>query len=237
MIHFSVDDTINIFENLSKEKYSSCFEEPTLLFFKELNKKYGLKVTLYCFYKAESGFALCDATSAFKDEFKENSNWLRFGFHAYDSKTKYSDYDAKKFISEAKNVYDNLYRIVSPDAVVYDVRLGFATGSRECIKAFKEEYPLFRTLYGVDDERIEYYLLPEENDILLSKGLYSDDKIGIDIKLSELRLECQTDMTAYLKNIQKRDCYAFFTHEVHLGSEKVRARITEMCEFAKGFTF
>ena len=46
MVHFSVDDTIAIFENLTKVNYSSCFEEPTLKFLKSLNEKYGLKVYL-----------------------------------------------------------------------------------------------------------------------------------------------------------------------------------------------
>ncbi len=237
MIHFSVDDTITIFENLTKGEYTSCFEEPTLLFLKKLNEQYGLRVSMYCFFESGSGFSLFDATSKFKEEFKENSHWLRFGFHAFDCKSKYDDYEADKFISEAEKVYDNLNRIVSSDAVVYDVRLGFAKGNINCIKAFKNKYPLFKTLYGVDDDRIEYYLSPEENDILLGNGILCENKVGINIKLSELRLENQTDMSEYIKEMSPREYYAFFTHEVFFGDEKTRKRIIELCEFANAFTF
>lgn len=237
MIHFSVDDTIAIFENLTKGEYTSCFEEPTLSFLKKLNEQYGLKVSMYCFFESESGFCLSEATSKYKDEFKENSHWLRFGFHACNCASKYDDYEADKFISEAEKVYDNLNRIVSSDAIVYDVRLGFAKGNLNCIKALKNKYPLFQTLFGVDDARIEYYLSPEENDILLRDGLLYEDKVGIHIKLSELRLERQTDMAEYMKNMPSRECYAFFTHEVFFGDEKVKERIVDICEFANAFTF
>ena len=237
MIHFSVDDTISIFENLTKEQYNSCFEEPTLSFLKKLNEEYGLKVSMYCFFESNTGFSLLDATSKFKDEFKKNSHWLRFGFHALGSKTKYDDYDADKFILEAEKVYDNLYRIVSSDAVVFDVRLGFAKGNINCIKAFKDKYPLFKTLYGVDDDRLEYYLSPEENDILLANGSFYDDKIGIDIKLSELRLEQQTDIVDYMTKMPLRKNYVFFTHEQFFANEEIRKRIIDMCQFENEFTF
>ena len=237
MVHFSVDDTIAIFENLTKENYSSCFEEPTLKFLKSLNEKYGLKVSMYCFFESGSGFNLSEATQKFKDEFKENSNWLKFGFHAFDSASKYDKYDADKFIKEAEQVYENLERIVSYDAIIYDVRLGFAQGSFDCIKAYKNRYPLFNILYGVDDDRIEYYLTPEENDILINEGLIFENRADITIKLSELRLEQQTNMNEYLKKMPKRDIYVFFTHEVHFKLDLVRENIVKMCEFANKFTF
>ena len=237
MIHFSVDDTIEIFENLTKEKYNSCFEEPTLLFLKKLNEQYGLKVSMYCFFESNSGFSLSNATAKFRDEFKANNHWLRFGFHAFNCTSEYDSYEADKFISEAEKVYDNLYRIVSSDAVVFDVRLGFAKGNINCIKAFKNKFPLFQTLYGADDDRIEYYLSPAENNIMLDNGSFYDDKIGIDIKLSELRLEKQRDIVEYIKKMKPCKYHAFLTHEQFFSDEKIRERIIELCEFADVFTF
>ena len=237
MVHFSVDDTIAIFENLTKGNYTSCFEEPTLKFLKDMNEKYGLKVSMYCFFESGSGFNLSNATDRFKEEFKENRHWLKFGFHALNSTSKYDGYEADEFIKEAENVYENLERIVSSDAIVYDVRLGFAKGNFACIKAFKTKHPLFKVLYGVDDDRIEYYLTPEENDILINEGQIFENKAGITVKLSELRLEQQTNMEEYLKKMPKRDIYVFFTHEVHFRLDMVKENIIKMCEFADGFTF
>ena len=62
MIHFSVDDTIDVFKNLTFKKYISCFCEPTLAFFKKLNEKYGFKVSLYCFFEDDFGFNLSKCT-------------------------------------------------------------------------------------------------------------------------------------------------------------------------------
>lgn len=237
MIHFSVDDTIKIFENLTKCEYSSCFEEPRLGFLKELNEKYGLKVSLYCFFESVSGFCLSDATEKFKDEFRENSHWLKFGFHGKDDKSKYDEYDVSMFVAEAEAVYDNLQRIVSSEALTYDIRLGFAKGNFDCVKAFKEKYPLFKNLYGADDKRIEYYLTPEENDILLDKGVFYEEKAGINIRLSEKRMERQEDVAEYIKNSCPREYFVFFTHEIFFDDEKIKNQIVKLCKLADGFTF
>ena len=226
-----------MFENLTKNNYSSCFEEPTLAFLNTLNQKHGLKVSLYCFFESSSGFNLSLATDKFKEEFKKNCHWLRFGFHAKDEKSKYDEYSAEVFISEAEDVYNNLIRIVSPDAITYDVRLGFAKGNKECIKAFKNKYPMFKNLYGVDDKRVEYYLTPEENDVLLEKGVFCDEEIGISIFLCERRLERLEDVPNYMANLAKRNCNVFFTHEVFFGDEEIKNRISKLCELADEFTF
>ena len=82
-IHFSVDDAINCFENLTRneKKYDSAFEEPFFAWIKSLHEKYDAKVSLYCFYEKE-GFSLADCTELFADDFKASSGWLKFGFHA-----------------------------------------------------------------------------------------------------------------------------------------------------------
>lgn len=241
LIHFSVDDTIAVFENLTKEEYSSCFDEPVLGFFKSLNEQYGLKVTMYCFYEKSKGFSLKDGTEKFREEFRQNSHWLKFGFHGRNCDSKYNEYEKDEFIRETELVYENLERMVSPEAISYNVRLGFATGNMECVNAFKQKYPKFQTLYGAEDKRIEYYLSKEENDVLLEQGSFFESKVGITIVLSELRLEMQQDMPSYLKRLQSRDGYAFFTHEQCFGDdaqrERVKRNLTFLCETGTTFTF
>ncbi len=82
-IHFSVDDVINSFENLTRneKKYESAFDEPFFAYIKFLHEKYNAKVSLYCFYE-NSDFSLADCTEKFSDDFKSSSSWLKFGFHA-----------------------------------------------------------------------------------------------------------------------------------------------------------
>ncbi len=57
-VHFSVDDTIWLFENLSRFGYGSIFEQPTLAFFKDLHDRFGLRVSFYCFGSFQ-GLSLC----------------------------------------------------------------------------------------------------------------------------------------------------------------------------------
>ncbi|WP_296025151.1 hypothetical protein [uncultured Treponema sp.] len=82
-IHFSVDDVINCFENLTRneKKYTSAFDEPFFAYIKSLHEKYDAKVSLYCFYEKE-GFSLAECTERFADDFKASSSWLKFGFHS-----------------------------------------------------------------------------------------------------------------------------------------------------------
>ena len=49
--HFSVDDTINIFIDLTNHSYDSIFENETLNFFRCMHEQYGGKVTFYCYYE------------------------------------------------------------------------------------------------------------------------------------------------------------------------------------------
>lgn len=89
-IHFSVDDVITSFENLTKNesKYKSAFDEPFLKYVKLLHDEFGVKTSLYCFYEKD-GFSLADCTDKFAADFSSSSDWLKFGFHALNSNYKF----------------------------------------------------------------------------------------------------------------------------------------------------
>jgi len=225
MIHFSVDDVIDIFKNLSRNSYSSCFEEPTLAFFKELYERYGFSVALYCFFEDGSGFDLTGAPRSFCREFCQNAHWLHFGFHGLNRYSDYSRSEPRQLLSDADKVYSNLRQIVSESALTYNVRLSFAAGTFDCIAALRKAYPRFHTLYGADDLRIEYYLSQAENSVLLDRGFFRDDRLGITIRLSAPRLE-KYDCQPVLPD---RDSCAFFTHECRLAEPETRRRILWLC--------
>lgn len=50
-VHFSVDDTIWLFNDLNSNNYKSAFEQPVLNFFQGLHQRYGLTVSFYCFMR------------------------------------------------------------------------------------------------------------------------------------------------------------------------------------------
>ncbi len=81
------DDIIWLFRDLTRERPKSLFDHFYLKYFKEAHDKYGFKVQMNVFYRTDyfygmDEFNLSEMTDAYKNEFRENSDWLKFGFHA-----------------------------------------------------------------------------------------------------------------------------------------------------------
>ena len=96
-VHFSIDDTIEIFGDLTQneENYKTIFDNETLKFLKECNERFGAKFSMYCFGEF-NGIDLENCTDKFKKEFEGNSEWLKFGFHALNNTRDYSKLSEKE---------------------------------------------------------------------------------------------------------------------------------------------
>ena len=234
MIHFSVDDTIDVFKYLTENKCSSVFQNPTLKAFKELNEKYGFKVSMYCFYETD-GFNLSMCPDKYRDEFRQNANWLKFGFHALNEKTDYANGKAENFGEDLNKTLTALRNTVSEEAVTYNVRLGFGHGNIECIKKMKECCKQFNVLYGVDDTRKVYYLDENENKSYLEKGAFYDENLKITIKNCKKRLEENSSVKDDAESAEKSGISPFFTHECHLQKEKILNDIETLCKSGHKF--
>lgn len=90
-VHFSVDDVSLALRQLTerKDRYDSAFAHPFFAYLRNLHEKYGVSVTLYCFYEL-NGFSLAQCTDQFADDFRANTDWLRFGWHAFDERQTFS---------------------------------------------------------------------------------------------------------------------------------------------------
>lgn len=90
IFHFSLDDVFDIFYDLTvhENEYKSIFDNTTLAWLKEIHDEYGVVISCYCYYE-DNGFTLDSCTKKFIDEFSENAEWLRFGFHARNGNTIY----------------------------------------------------------------------------------------------------------------------------------------------------
>lgn len=83
-VHISIDDTINIFEDLNSncDYYKSIFDNKSLNLLKTLHDKYNIIFHLYCFYEnLDASFKLEFCTDKFKKEFKKNRGWIKINFH------------------------------------------------------------------------------------------------------------------------------------------------------------
>lgn len=181
-IHFSVDDVIGCFENLTKNegKYNSAFDEPFFAYIKSLREKYNVKVSLYCFYEKE-GFSLKDCTEKFADDFKASSGWLKFGFHAEKSGNvknfNRGGSDYKMFVNQIERITG------TSDCIAKTVRLDYFSGDKKFIEAITDKSSKngIRQLLCADSSNRYSYYLDEIQKTELNKNelLFADDLIFV----------------------------------------------------------
>jgi len=98
--NFFIDDHSFTFTELSQQRPKHAFDHFYLAHLKKLNSLYGLKVTLNTFFRDDHHD--CDLTAmpdVWKNEFIDNSDWLKFSFHAYSEfpDRPYAEADAETF--------------------------------------------------------------------------------------------------------------------------------------------
>ena len=91
---FFIDDVIWVFRDLTRQNPESLFDHPFLAHLKEAHAQYGLKVQLNLFYQTDryygnDEFNLSEMTDRYKQEWTDNADWLKFGFH---SRQEFPDY-------------------------------------------------------------------------------------------------------------------------------------------------
>lgn len=220
--HFSVDDTIWLFENLGHFGYRSIFEQPTLAFFRKLHEEFGLKTSFYCFGSFQ-GLNLSDMTGAYRDEFLANSDWLRFGFHAGTDGSRYTQ--AAQAAEDYLSVRDDLIRIVGENSVTDFCRLHCFSGSKAAIKGMRKCG--LRGLLCADDNRSNYYLSDTKNRRLNLKGSYYDWSMPMMFLKTDLRVETGEE-AAFRDLITDKRHIEAFTHEWALNEEN-KHKIEVLC--------
>lgn len=92
--YFYIDDVIWLMRDLTRERPGSLFDNFFMKILKQAHERYGLKVQLNLFYRTDfyygnDEFTLAEMTDAYKKEWEDNADWIRFGFH---SKQEFPDY-------------------------------------------------------------------------------------------------------------------------------------------------
>lgn len=80
----SLDDNIEFLEDiaLNARRYRSIFDNPYLGFWREMNRRFGMKLHINIYYEKPNGFNLSYVPDTFKNEWRENAHWLKMRFHA-----------------------------------------------------------------------------------------------------------------------------------------------------------
>lgn len=243
-MHLSLDDFIDTLSDITKNDYNSIFENETFSYLKQLHDEYGVVFSLYTFYESEN-FNLSLVTDKYSSEFIENSDWLKFGFHSYNSSTNYEDVSVEKAANDYSSVVDELIRITgSAESIDSFVRLHFFAGSLNNVNAMAESSNGIKGLLGADDERRSYYLNDKANSYLYKYDYYKDK--NLDFLKTDLRLENIEDIDSTLDEIKQdpkyqntNDIMIVFTHEQHLNKPEIQEKLLKIIKFAKenGYVF
>lgn len=179
LLHFSVDDVIVSFKQLTETNPISIFEIPMFSYLKKMHEKYGVVVSCYCFYTC-GDFTLSNATRQYRQEFENNSSWLKFSFHGNTGRENYEEQDLKMSQRQFQDVICNLKEIVEPSSLDSFARIHTFQASHNFVRflAQNEDYSL-KGLLSADDSRISYSLSKCDNAQLKLDGWFQSDGLAL----------------------------------------------------------
>jgi len=212
--HISIDDTIQLFDDIKNNNYQSIFENSFLKKLKKIHDKYGTKFSLFVFYKYDNK-TIENSPTKYKQEFIKNSSWLKFGFHAYSDKSKYET-DYNKITLEFDKTMEVLENVVGKEALTSVMRLDRFVLSRNNLKSINELEKRIDGLLGADSKnRPNYFLNKESNNKLFERDYLYDNETDIFFYTTDIRIEnlsfinLENEMNKY-KNDKN---LIVFTHE------------------------
>jgi hypothetical protein len=108
-----IDDNIFFLTDIARNKPKELFKHFYLNELKKINEKYGTKFILKCFYEdSHHKFTLKEFPDTYKQEFIDNSDWLKLSFHAYSEfpDKPYQHAPADKLINDFDLVKNEIIR-------------------------------------------------------------------------------------------------------------------------------
>lgn len=247
--HVSIDDFIEAFRDITENEdvYESIFENKLFKSLKDLHEKYGVKISCYIYYRSDDKkFDLSMCTDKFSEEFKENSSWLKFGFHTRDAGRNYESLPGFIIKNDYDRITDELLRITGSEQCIDKViRLQSFYGSHSAIKEIQETEIGIIGLLSADDTRRSYSLNDEDNSQLYLYD-YFEDENNIKYFKTDIRLENIVNIKTTLQEIdiennsETNQILTIFTHEWKIyEDDNILKLLNELCEkiASEGYEF
>lgn len=218
---FTVDDNIKCLQEISCGEYASIFEHPYLSMYKRLHDRYGLKVQLNLFYEKGS-FDLSKMSDRFKNEWRENSDWLKMSFHSrLENIEPYRNSGYDEVFADCQAVNREIVRFAGEDSLAKTTTIHYCYATEEGLCALKDNS--VRGLLGLfDGGRVSYVRTPEQCDILCRGDVVDDDGISyamIDVVINNFSRE---DVLLKLDALKDRSFVRVMIHEQYFYSDYPR---------------
>ena len=212
---FTVDDNIRFLKELNEGSYPDIFSHPYLRMYRRLHEKYDLKVQLNLFY--ESGdFDLSKMTDKYRNEWLENSDWLKRSFHSrLENVRPYTSSGYDEVYQDCNNVQREICRFASPLSLGKTTTVHYCQATDEGLRALKDcGVKGLLGLYIALGKLMTSYQNTEEETKLLRKGeTVTSDGISyasIDIVLNSYTKESILDQ---LSSLNGRELIKVMIHE------------------------
>ena len=115
---FAIDDNSFFLRDLFQKKPKDLFENYYLAILKRIHDEYGSKFSINCFFETpEKDFNLTMLPDCWKQQFLDNSNWLKLTWHAYNEfpDRPYEHASAATVIHDLDLVNEQIVRFAGDD--------------------------------------------------------------------------------------------------------------------------
>ena len=191
---FTIDDNIRFLKELTRRKEASLFEHPYTRLLKDLHEKYGVKMQLNLFYQ-EGDFTLSDMTDCYREEWKNNADWLKLSFHSIkENDCPYAQSTYEEVYRDCQTVQKEILRFAGADSLAKTTTVHYCKTTRAGVKALKDNgVQGLLGLYGTkENPRVSYACTSEEGEKLREGGVVRYDGVaflGIYAVLNTFTLE------------------------------------------------
>jgi hypothetical protein len=180
----SIDDNIWFLKDISNNAdiYKSIFDNQYLGALKKVHDTFGTKIHLNLFYQTE-GFNLSMMTDKYKNEWKENSGWLRLSFHSLQEEPDRpyikAGYDEVK--RDCKLVVDQIKRFAGEELLGPVMSLHWGDVPVEGCRALRDSgYTALAGYFNVNDpDPFAYYLNKAQRTHVNKRFIWRDNNEGI----------------------------------------------------------
>ncbi len=221
-----IDDVIWCFENIynHQDEYTSIFDDPYLGMYRELHEEYGCHVHMHIYYQTVDGkFNLSMFPDKYKEEFRRNSDWLRFTFHALcdlpDSPYKTAPY--AQVMTEGRMVEKEILRFAGAEVMDNVTSQHWADSGIYGTRAFRAlGFKVIDGYFLFDEEgnpRIAYYLNKEQTAHAHTRDFWVDTDEDIVFVKDDIILNEHTphEIGEYLDNLKTKEDHCFMYLLIH----------------------
>jgi len=205
----SLDDNIWFLKDIASnaDKYKSIFDNQYLGFLRKVNREFGTKIHINIYYQ-DNGFNLSYMPDKYKNEWKENSNWLRLSFHALQDKPDkpYIHAGYVEIKRDCELVIDQIRRFAGEELIGPVTTLHWGEATVEGCRALRDAgYKCQVGDFNVDNELppVSYYLDVDKRRHINSRFIWKDNIENIIFFRSSIIIDCHRldEITDFLDKI------------------------------------